>query len=826
MKTRVPKKKIFIRITCILIVILLVTLGLFTFYHPAFKQPTKQEAKLHTIVNKERINGYNFVDLANEFLFIGRHAKVALATPKGVLLTDIKFDASSVPLNSEANKNVVLYNEAEGKYEVYDALGEIILTKSNPVTLIHDSLTNKDYYLDIDGLYDLDSKLIYKDSEVSDVYGKYVFTLRGNLYNIDTKKTIKGNSYQHIGKYIIIEEGEKAHLYNTDKNEMSEYTIETSSDSGYILKSETDKYMLSANGRLTKVEKIKILDYILDYTACKIGFKIYQKEQLSDQCFYDYEQLDTSNTIILNSIDANYLLVKDKQTKFDGFYSIQGNFIVENLIQNTIIYNKEGQKTSSTCSSNLTYVGNNTYICSDSIHTYLVDENLQKNSEYYDEIICHENGYCTVTKNRTYGLIYKGKEIISPSKQNIKVYENMIILQDAFGFDILTLDEENDNILDLSELKTDTSILYERLDINKIIADYNLEDMNDLIHKNEDFFKKYAYIVENNPELVEYKEQVMRIFKLVAENKAYLAEDYFLDSLANLSISITDQLNNGATAGQYVDTTKEITLADKSKRVIYHELTHFVDFSISPTVGEGVYKYNDKYINYEEYKNLPFEEKNNVEYLDTGLKSFLTEGGAEVNSGIYLLNKGMTVYDTPVKVYNALSYIFGFDTMNDIFFSKDSDYKLFALLNKHGLNEEEIKILGYNSDPYLNNDTNTFELVDTLINLYEEKTQKKWLDDYEFKIIISHIIAFRKIEKTNPRYEELSGLDYDFRKFYDEKLGLSGMNIYMVPCFYVKDSDGSYFSLIIYEEGENQSYLTIQYDFLNDKVINTTKIPA
>ena len=48
--------------------------------------------------------------------------------------------------------------------------------------------------------------------------------------------------------------------------------------------------------------------------------------------------------------------------------------------------------------------------------------------------------------------------------------------------------------------------------------------MKDKIKDNEELFKKYAYIVENNNNLLEYKKQVMDMFDLIISNKEYLNE--------------------------------------------------------------------------------------------------------------------------------------------------------------------------------------------------------------------------------------------------------------------------------------------------------------
>lgn len=816
-------KKVFV--ICTIVILALVGSGVFLFLGRKNNVDLRQNDKMHTIVSKERINDYDFYGIASNNYYIGRHNKVGIANKKGELLTEISFVNPSYPSNHNYGKYSVLYNSENKKYEVYNEEGKLLVSNSDQIMLCYDEVNNKYYYfVDRDGLYDFDNNVILKDPDVTYVSGEYVYSYYGNIYNMKTKKTIKGEFHREFGDYTATKEGQKLHLYIEKDHSFISASILESSDDGYLLNIDNKQYMLSFSGRLTEVEKVHVLDYDFDYSACKIGFKVYQDTQISDQCFYDYEEFE--NSIILHATEGNYIL-KDKEIKkIEANYTIQGSYLVENLIDNTVIYDENLIEVENSCSQNFTYVDNDKYICNDSNHVYLVDKNLKKLSDEYDDITCNKNGYCSTNVNGSFGLMYNGIELIKPSKVKVVIFDNTIILQDAFGFDVLTLDEDASTILPVSELETDNSKLYENIDIDKIINDYNLEEMTELINQNKDLFKKYAYLTLKNQSLDKYQEQALRAFRVVAQNQEHVKEEYFLESLANLSVEYGTNLSGGSAAGTYLDTKKTITLDDKSDRVFYHEFIHFIDFSISPIINRSIYKYKDAYLNYEEYKQLSFKEKNEVQVVETNLTRFLVEGGAEVNAGIYLFNKGMTTYDIPVRVYNALSYIFGFDTMNDIFFSQESDYKLFMLLKENGLSEEEIQYFGSSIDPHYYDEDNFFNIVDTLITLYETKTNKNWLEDKEFKVVISHLIAFRNIDKKSARYQELIQLDYDFRKFYEEKLGIGTTSLFITPGFYVKDSEGTYFSFIVYEEDGTKSYLTIEYDFSSDKVVGQNKIPA
>ena len=55
-----------------------------------------------------------------------------------------------------------------------------------------------------------------------------------------------------------------------------------------------------------------------------------------------------------------------------------------------------------------------------------------------------------------------------------------------------------------------------------------MKDLNEFkINKNEELFKKFAFIVENNNMLLGYKKEVYDLFEIVVDNKKYLDEFLF-----------------------------------------------------------------------------------------------------------------------------------------------------------------------------------------------------------------------------------------------------------------------------------------------------------
>ena len=182
----------------------------------------------------------------------------------------------------------------------------------------------------------------------------------------------------------------------------------------------------------------------------------------------------------------------------------------------------------------------------------------------------------------------------------------------------------------------------------------------------------------------------MQSFIEVALNKQYLDEDYFLTSLKNLSINKKDKLDEEGNLGLYYDSDKRIDILTDENNVIYHEITHFIDFSFNPNTYNTIFKCNDKYIPSYEYNKLTYDKTKDCEISISLDPNFIVEGGAEYFSSYYLNNNALRTYNIQTHIIGALAYIFDYNTINDIYFDGEKGYyNLFLLFINHGIKESE-----------------------------------------------------------------------------------------------------------------------------------------
>ena len=117
----------------------------------------------------------------------------------------------------------------------------------------------------------------------------------------------------------------------------------------------------------------------------------------------------------------------------------------------------------------------------------------------------------------------------------------------------------------------------------------------------------------------------MDIFEVIIDNKEYLNEINLLKKLRKLNIVYTDNLDPGV-AATYEDASTRINLGEHNVATLYHELMHFVDFSINNNnYRYSIYKCNNKYIIQKNYSS-----ECEIISIDS---NFITESGAELYSG-------------------------------------------------------------------------------------------------------------------------------------------------------------------------------------------------
>lgn len=728
----------------------------------------------------------------NKYIIIKNNKKVLLVDQNGNEIKEGTF-AITVYLN---NKNYIiidnkLYNSnMEEVYELSDNLlvDNYINNKLYSSNIINDILILTFENKDNNMLIDLTTKeVLYKG------YDDYF------LFN-ENNDTIE---------YIAIKQKDTYDIYNMKNKKvvMSNVSI----DENYII-TKDNKKMYIYNNKIykdnTKINK----KYHLSTKDCEVGGKLLDNKNntIVDKCMLYYEEV--FNNIIIGSNIKEQILYIDNKVITNDYISKVGNYIVtynydeDGVVTKYKLYNSKGEEKDK--SNEVSYLGNNIYLEYNTTDgTYIIlDSNLNKIIDNINSIICPYKNYCIVSDDNLNKTIYRdGKEVSSNIYDDITIDKDKIIAVGLFNTYIYKLGTKKEINIDVKE-EVD-------INIDEVIDKYGLDSMKDKIKDNEELFKKYAYIVENNNNLLEYKKQVMDMFDLIISNKEYLNELRLLNKLKELNITYADDLGTGVGA-TYTDYGTKVSLKEKDNYTLYHELTHFADFSFNNYNNiYNLYNCNNKY----EVKK-GYDSSCTPIYIDT---NFITEAGAELYSGKYYTHE-LEAYAPAALILEALEYICGTKELNEWFFSSDAYFKKLWL--EAGYTTEETKkiinSLSNRTKILSSGNDDTIFIIDTLIDLYKIKISDNFMNDNKFKYILRSLIDYRR-DFTTSKYSSELDIIVNENNTITNALNSSfdGYILYKTFGDLIIIDGKEYISSLCYK-GNEIGALLIDYDFDNNKVLN------
>ena len=259
--------------------------------------------------------------------------------------------------------------------------------------------------------------------------------------------------------------------------------------------------------------------------------------------------------------------------------------------------------------------------------------------------------------------------------------------------------------------------------------------------------------------------------------------------------------------------------------VIYHELIHFLDFSVADD-NLKLYYWDNKYLNDEEFLSLSKEDRKKAIEDAKVLPplSFILEGGAEYYTGDYFFEGATRAYDIPVKTYSALIYIFGYEMMSSLFFSKIENIEFYNWFIGAGKTDKEyeefaerLRKITLLDESYF--DSDVLALIDDLVELYIGTRDGDWTKDNEFCYIISTLLDYAPFELKASKYQDsYQKIKKQYGTEFYDKLDKTPLQY---KTEYYTDGTKSYIILSGYGEG-----VKIEYDFLANKVINKKVIKA
>lgn len=825
MKKKKNKKKIILLVLILLLIITIIGIILFRIYNNKNKDNDEEELNINDkiVINDTNVNIYsNFYVKQNEDNIIVYNFDNNI-----IYKHDGKID------NYEVFNDKYILIDTGNEYMVIDNTGNMIIKGINGMS-VHEVDTNTKYILVDNKIYDKDMKEIYQlpDYFVEETFVNYnLYSLnitnnilamvfvnneRNMLVDIDAKKEMYLGFDRYLrlsDRYIAIGYDNKYKIIDTDSKKVIYDNVRV--DENLIIWN-NDNYMYIYNNKIytdgTKINN----KYYMKNEGCKVGSKLVSDNEIKiDECMLYYEEYD--NDIIMGFNIDNSVLYINGDVKRASLFNKIGNYIKSYQYNEGLttynVYDRDGKIVLE--NKELYYLGNDIYqeYDIDENISYFLDSNLNIISDKFNYASCNNNNeYCIVSDNNYNRMLYRnGKLVTNNIYDDIEIKDNYItakMLFNSFIYRLGNLDEINIDYIE--EVRIDT---------DEMINKYELSNISDKINNNKILFNKYAYIVENNNDLLEYKKQVMDMFSVVIDNKEYLNELTLLKKLKDLNIEHVQDLGAGI-AGTYSDSFGDIRirLKERSNNTLYHELMHFIDYSFnSNNLGTYIYDCNGKYLVGKSY-NTTCDMVN----IDT---NFIVEAGAEVYSGKYF-TKEIMAYQPAPTILEALEYICGSDEVREWYFNNDIYFKM--LWFDIGYSKEKvdkvIEALTSQTQVIRNGNDNILLIVDSLIDLYKYRNGNEFLKDNKFKYIIRSILSYRDDFSSSKYKNELEEIMSDkdtivnvFRDKFSEYGYYDGYgNILIID-------NQVYISIPCYKDNK-LGVLLIEHDFNNNRVLDYSYI--
>lgn len=655
-------------------------------------------------------------------------------------------------------------------------------------------------------------------------------------------------SYKKKDKSIIVDLKENKVLWKDfensvfylNNNEMTYFRF-TKNNKGYLIDTRTREILYEGitydnesyvgyntfmyNGNILYIDNDKIYGedskindkYVMSKDTCDIGYKLknIDGKVIIDECMYTYKVL-FDNAILGINEENNILFYKDKKIS-GGVITLEGDYIkvaafVDLLGDGTTYkyYDKSLNQLDIDENTNINYVSKGVYQSYNyfNYENNFLDKDLKKYNDKIFSIECSNNGYCNVYKNANEHYLYKdGKKVSDDTFVSIKISDKKIILESLYKTYELKLGDKKIDALDFS--------VNFNINLDDIIKKYDLKDIEFKINKNEKLFKKYAFIVENNNMLLDYKKEVYDIFELVVDNSNYFDEFYFLHKLGYLNIHMAKELENGKAAGTYEDFATRINLVSDADSILYHELIHFVDFSFNNKTSTTLYKCGDKYDVYDAVPNIP----DGCDYVNVNFTNYITEAGAEALTVKYFTKK-INTYNLGTLYLNALEYIYGSDNVVKWYFD-DENYFVKVLYDEFDDEKKVMHIMEALNDTTSLDITYKFtgDLLNTLIELYKKNNGEDYLNDKKFVLLLKPMLDFMNADNSK-YYNEIKNLDIqlDGLEGLKKEIDYEYYNDYVEPIII---NNRMYLSWYVWNATDSKNAIIyINYDFDKDSVKN------
>lgn len=352
-----------------------------------------------------------------------------------------------------------------------------------------------------------------------------------------------------------------------------------------------------------------------------------------------------------------------------------------------------------------------------------------------------------------------------------------------------------------------------------------------------DLFLEYAGNIESNPDLLGFKGYIYHLFPMVADHLESEDEVYFMEKVSTLRISY--DIIEAGTGAFFSPADNSITISENIgdeggdgiyALTIYHELVHFIDYAIDGEVTYMCYMQDGSIIDSSQVVD------DNEVAMKLELSGFV-EGGSE-----YYLTRYFDAAPTAMYYLDAanfmsgIEYIFGSDTVDEIFFHHDTGYRFAQLLLDNGFTEDEV-IRTFNSLTYwvYGNSYPADRMIrpqEVLIRLYINNIGDDYQDDLVFLEILAGIADGGTFDSLSSPYALVPGSDSSLDSIRDDLEvqvadeyynGSTEVNFRTPLCPVQIDGETRFVVLFFLFGGGsdiNERTLILNYDFDTDTVID------
>ena len=610
--------------------------------------------------DKELYGIYTRCDAYGDYIYLGNHLYSVESST--YIDTDIDKDKITYLRNLDTGKyNAVV---SGSKIKIYDNnLEEITtLTKEFKNTAV---IKNNKIFSE-DGVYDLNTGEKILEYQEYYVNGKFYYVYDNDTYEVYNNK--------YIGSF-------------KELNKENDIMVFSNEDTKYYVSDDGTEY------RSLDIPKINEY-YYLKKDDCSKGYKVYyKKDVINDKC----------SSYNIDYIDKGYYIDKESNEIFytnDEVKRLTGNrlFVANDDLVDVIVTEDEGKKKYFDVDKQeeITVCGNNELVYykpdSDNVicqvkgeysNTYELKDKKGEVVGEYPIIDCYSDNTCMVKDYRNYGVINNKNEFILPfEKKTIIRNDNGYYVYGKYGNYIVKIGTNQDSYEDSSDIdKFNKSV-----DIAKVIKDYGLDNIKSKIESNKELFNMYAYYILHNNEIDGYQKYFLNLFSIYADYKDNINEDKIAAMAKGTRINKVNK--DVGPIGQAGDASEwRVNFYGqfyKDEHIIYHELTHLVDFTYDKELGKGVVCEDGSL-----YKWLG-DASDSSKCIILNSMTFITEGGAEIFSSKYFGNGIPSTYESYTTTYNILYRLFGEDTINKIFLADKPAYALYDLLvNKNGMSAKD-----------------------------------------------------------------------------------------------------------------------------------------